>query len=94
MDLVFLPWATRMFLLEHYRGIQYQQCFEDKEALQRYDQWYNACASMDFVKATQKSESISNEDYPGELIKNYKRYADNVATSQVAAAVNNNTPMP
>ena len=94
VDLVLLPWATRMFLLEHYREIQYEQCFEDEAALKRYDQWYGACASLDVVKATQKSLTISHEEYPGELIKKYKRYADNTAASEVAVAVNKNSVMP
>eukprot|EP01084_Bolivina_argentea_P131865 232696_1 len=94
VDIVFLPWATRMFLLEHYRGIQYDKYFKNKDILNRYDQWYNACNSLSCVTATQKSLTITNEQYPNELIKKYQRYADNTAKSMVADAVNNDTAMP
>ena len=91
---VFDPDWTRMFLLEHYRGIKYEQCFADKETLRRYQQWYDACSSLDAVTATQKSQRISNQEYRQELIKKYERYATNTAKSMVAEAVNKNTAMP
>ncbi len=94
VDLVFLPWATRMYLLEHYRGIKYEERFGNKEILNRYNIWYNAFKSEDFVKKTQKSLKISNEDYPKELIKIYQRYADNTAKTMVADAVNKGTILP
>ena len=94
VDLVFLPWATRMFLLEHYRSIKYEQRFENKDILKRYNEWYDAFKSQDFVTKTQRSLMISNEDYPKELIAKYQRYADNTAKSMVADAINKGTAMP
>lgn len=94
IDLVLLPWATRTFLLEHYRGIKYEQFFESKEILNRYNKWYNACKTLDVVKATQKSDTITNEQYRNELIKKYERYANNTAKTLVANAVNKGTSMP
>ena len=94
VDLVFLPWATRMFLLEHYRDIKYEERFENKDTLKRYNIWYNAFKSEQFVKETQKSLIISNEQYPKELIAKYQRYADNTAQSLVADAINKGTAMP
>ena len=94
VDLVFLPWATRMFLLEHYRNLKYEQCFKDERILNRYDKWYNACNELGALKATQKSKTITFEQYPTELIKKYKRYADNTANSLVAKAINSGSVMP
>eukprot|EP00484_Ammonia_sp_Unknown_P012445 CAMPEP_0197058288 /NCGR_PEP_ID=MMETSP1384-20130603/106038_1 /TAXON_ID=29189 /ORGANISM="Ammonia sp." /LENGTH=58 /DNA_ID=CAMNT_0042492985 /DNA_START=75 /DNA_END=248 /DNA_ORIENTATION=- len=42
VDLVFLPWATRMYLLKHYRNVQYEKEFKNKQILERYNKWYHA----------------------------------------------------
>ena len=94
VDFVSLPWATRMFLLKHYRGIEYEQCFVSKETLRRYEQWYKACSSLDAVVATQQSPGMAHSEYSQELIKKYKRYATNTAKTMVADAVNKGTAMP
>ena len=94
VDLIFLPWATRMYLLEYYRGIKYEERFKDKEILNRYNIWYHAFESSQILKNTQKSLTITNEQYPNELIAKYKRYADNTAQSMVAHAINKGKVLP
>eukprot|EP01084_Bolivina_argentea_P131866 232697_1 len=94
VDLAFIPWATRTFLLEHYRDIQWADSFENKQTLERYERWYHAWKSLECVKATRKTDTITNEQYEPKLIKKYERYAKNTAKTLVADAVNKGTAMP
>ena len=94
VDINFLPWGARMFLLKHYRDIDYKDYIgksikqEEKKnkLLERYDMWWNACGDLKEFKATKADDK--------QLIAKYKRYADNVAKTLVAVAVNKGLPFP
>eukprot|EP01083_Nonionella_stella_P184389 669255_1 len=81
-------------LIEHYRDIQWADSFENKQTLERYERWYHAWKSLECVKATRKTDTITNEQYEPKLIKKYERYAKNTAKTLVADAVNKGTAMP
>ena len=94
VDITFLPWAARMYLLKHYRNINYKEWIgksvnnnnEKENLLKRYDLWYDACCNLEEFKQTKADDE--------KLIAMYKRYADNTAQSLVAVAVNSGGPMP
>eukprot|EP01083_Nonionella_stella_P002370 6840_1 len=94
VDLAFIPWATRTFLLEHYRNIQWKDSFVNKQTAARYERWYNAFKSLECVTSTQKTDTITRQQYKPDLIKKYLRYAENTAKTLVADAVNKGTNMP
>ena len=85
IDLILIPWISRHFILKYYKNVNIREYF-DNDVLQRYDLWWNACNNLDAYKATK-----ANDD---DLIGIYKRYADNVAQSEVAVAVNKGLAMP
>ena len=100
VDINILPWAARLFLLKHYRNVDYKDYIgesvknSDSEngkekqlvLLKRYETWWSACADLEAFKATKADDN--------RLIAKYKRYADNTAKTLVADAVNQGLPMP
>jgi glutathione S-transferase len=86
VDIAFVPWAYRMFVLQHYRQFDWHSGDAPEPAMERFDAWMAAALSRASVKAT-----LAHKDA---LIATYKRYADNVTTSQVAESVRKGTAIP
>ena len=82
VDIMFAPWAARMFVLKAYRAFELPQ----DGRLARYHKWWDAVREHPSVKATLQDEEA--------LLQTYKRYAENTAKSEVAKAVNTGTALP
>ncbi|KAJ5216925.1 hypothetical protein N7468_009933 [Penicillium chermesinum] len=80
-DLVLAPWATRLWIFDYYKGglgIPDEGAGEDGSAWARWRKWLDAVES----RASVKNTSSEREHY----LPIYKRYADNVAQSELAKA--------
>jgi len=82
VDIMYAPWAARMFVLKHFRGFEIPKNPE----YERYWTWWEAVRENTHVKATLQDEE--------KLLKTYERYADGSATSQVGDAVRKGGVLP
>jgi glutathione S-transferase len=77
VDLTLLPWAFRYYVLEHYRGPDFQIPYTSN--LEKYHEWFDYVMSLDSVKRT-----LPEKD---RYLEHIKKYADGSARSKVANAV-------
>jgi glutathione S-transferase len=77
-DLSLLPWASRYYVFEHYRGADYVISETDPE-LEPYHEWFEHVMNLDSVKRT-----LPDKD---EYLVHIGKYADSSARSKVANAV-------
>ncbi|KAL9955974.1 hypothetical protein ACROYT_G037383 [Oculina patagonica] len=82
VDIMFAPWACRMYILEHYRGFVIPQT----EELKRYHIWAEAVKNHPSVKAV-----LQDKD---RVLANAKPYAEGNAKSELADAVRKGTTIP
>ena len=75
VDLAFLPWACRFYVLEHYRKF----VIPDEGALAGFHEWLRACLGLAYVR-----ETLPDRD---RYLEHIGRYADASARSKVANAV-------
>ena len=108
VDVNFLPWAARMFLLKHYRNIDYSEYIgesvkhSDSENDKEKEKENGKEKQMVLLKryetwwnACAELEAFkATKADDNQLIAKYKRYADNTAKTLVADAVNQGLPMP
>ena len=80
VDIAFVPWALRLFVLREYRH------FRVPADWTRFRRWLEACEAHPSVRAT-----VQDRD---KLLATYERYAKNEATSLVADAINAGRPLP
>ena len=83
VDISYIPWALRFYILNAYRGFQLPK---EGSEWERFGRWFEACQSHPSVMATMQDED--------KLLASYERYAKNNAGSQVADAINANKPLP
>ncbi|KAL7937345.1 glutathione S-transferase [Trichoderma chlorosporum] len=88
VDISLIPWAKRLFLLDHYKpgGIQIPQEGGENNVWTRWNSWITAVENRESVKNTW-SES---EKY----IDVYKRYADDTTDSLVGQATRKGNRLP
>ena len=87
VDIAFAPWAHRLFVLQHYRAFDWHS--DDAAVapiIARFDEWVEAVLARDSVKATLADSAA--------LLATYKRYAEDVTTSQVAESVRKGVALP
>lgn len=82
VDIMFAPWACRMYILEHYRGFEIPQTDE----FRRYHAWAEAVKNHPSVKAV-----VQDKD---RVLANAKPYAEGNAKSELADAVRKGTTIP
>jgi len=80
VDIAFVPWALRLFVLREYRDFRLPADWT------RFRRWLEACEAHPSVRAT-----IQDRD---KLLASYERYAKNEAGSLVADAINAGKPLP
>ncbi|KAI2780090.1 putative glutathione-S-transferase theta, GST [Daldinia loculata] len=82
VDIVIVPWAVRLWVFEEFKGglriPEPGQGGLDEEAWGRWRKWLDAVSSRDSVKKT----TSDHEHY----VPIYKRYADDLAQSELAKA--------
>lgn len=86
VDIVLVPWAVRTWVLDEFKGGQTipdpgseeEEEGEDAEAWARWRAWLRAASERDSVKRT-----TSEKQY---YVPIYKKYADNIAQSELAKA--------
>ncbi|KAI0121891.1 putative glutathione-S-transferase theta, GST [Daldinia grandis] len=82
VDIVIVPWVVRLWVFEEFKGGLYipqpGQGGPDEEAWGRWRKWLDAVSSRDSVKKT----TSDHEHY----VPIYKRYADDLAQSELAKA--------
>ena len=84
VDIMLAPHAYRIqLILKHYRGFTVPT---DTPELQRFHRWLDAVVQYGTFKQTLPEEQ--------RLIKEYKRYADDVTNSQVTQAIRKGTALP
>ena len=83
VDISYIPWALRFYVLKAYRGFELPN---EGAEWERFQRWFLACQRHPSVMAT-----VQDED---KLLHSYERYAKNNAGSQVADAINANKPLP
>ena len=84
VDIMLAPFAYRMYvILQHYRNFNIPN---DCEQLQKFHSWCEALFKYDSFKKTVPDE--------GDLIKEYKQYADDTANSEVAVAIRKGVGLP
>lgn len=83
VDIAFIPWALRMFILKKYRN--YQPTL-DEFSNDRYQKWLDAVVTHPAVLAT-----VQDDD---KLLANYEKYANNTTNSLVAITIITNKPLP
>ena len=87
IDIAFAPWAHRLFVLQHFREFDWHSGDAAlAPAIERFDAWVGAVLDRDSVKATLADNAA--------LLATYRRYADDVTTSQVAESVRNGVALP
>ena len=87
VDVAFAPWAHRLFVLQHYRAFDWHS--DDAAvapAIARFDEWVEAVLARDSVKSTLADNAA--------LLATYRRYAEDVTTSQVAESVRKGVALP
>lgn len=77
VDLAFVPWAYRYYVLEHYRGPDF--AIPSEPELEHYRQWFDHVMELDSVKRT-----LPDKD---RYLEHICKYADGSARSKVANAV-------
>ena len=82
VDIMFAPWAYRMYILEHYRGFEIPQTDE----YSRYHVWAEAVKNHPSIKAVQQ-----NRD---KVLAKAKPYAEGNAKSELADAVRKGSTIP
>ncbi|KAI1385903.1 putative glutathione-S-transferase theta, GST [Hypoxylon trugodes] len=82
VDIVIVPWAVRLWVFDEFKGglriPEVGKGGSDEEVWARWRKWLNAASSRDSVKKT----TSDHEHY----LPIYKRYADDVAQSELAKA--------
>lgn len=79
VDIAIIPWAVRLWVFDHFKGgLKLPKEGSDAETWSRFDKWLDAVKAVPSVKAT----TSETEHY----LPIYKRYADNVAQSEMAKA--------
>lgn len=90
VDIMLIPWACRIFLLDHYKGgsgiPRPGEGGEDEEVWARWRKWFDAVEGRESVKDT-LSES---ERY----IEVYRRYAEDTTGSQAGQATRQGRNLP
>lgn len=92
VDITLIPWALRLFLIDHYKkpdgvGIpEPGQGGEDEKVWNRWRTWYAEVQKRDSVTST-----ISEDQ---KYIEVYKRYAEDETGSQVGQATRGGSSMP
>eukprot|EP00479_Gromia_sphaerica_P005313 TRINITY_DN16340_c0_g1_i1.p1 TRINITY_DN16340_c0_g1~~TRINITY_DN16340_c0_g1_i1.p1 ORF type:complete len:126 (+),score=32.61 TRINITY_DN16340_c0_g1_i1:355-732(+) len=64
VDIAFLPWALRLYILKHFRGFE----LPESDDLKRFQRWFEACKLRKGVQDTMPEDE--------RLLHNYDRYAD------------------
>ena len=82
VDIMFAPWSIRMYILEHYRGVEVPQ----SEEFHRYHVWADAVTKHPSVKAVEQDKN--------RILENMKPYADGNAKSELADAVRKGSAIP
>lgn len=75
VDLIVAPWAIRLWVFDHFKG---GLDFGGEKWTERWGQWLKAVEERESVKST----TSEREHY----LPIYKRYADDVAQSELAKA--------
>jgi glutathione S-transferase len=89
VDVAVIPWAERIFLLDHYKGgsgIGKEVEDGDKEVWERWRAWAEAVRGNESVKATMSD--------PEKYIEAYQRYAEDKTQSQVGQATRGGRSLP
>lgn len=89
VDVQLIPWAERVFLLDHYKGgsgVGEEKKEGDRELWERWWTWGEAVSGCESVKAT-----MSDRD---RYIEAYQRYAEDTAGSEVAEATRQGRGLP
>ena len=92
-DVVLIPWAMRIFLIDHYKGGSGVPTTsssipddENKELWERWVKWFEAISKMESVQNT-----LSDRQ---QYIDVYQRYAEDKTGSQVGQATRSGRGMP
>ncbi|KAB5547255.1 glutathione S-transferase [Coniochaeta sp. 2T2.1] len=91
VDVVLVPWAQRLWLIDHYKpggvGIPKKGARgEDQDVWARWDRWMEAALERKSVKETTSGEK--------EYIGIYKRYAEDTTQSEVGQATRQGGKLP
>ncbi|KAK3395999.1 glutathione S-transferase [Sordaria brevicollis] len=91
VDIMLVPWAKRLFLIDHYKsggvGIPAEgHRGEDEKVWKRWEEWYDAVTERESVKKTWSED----EQYVGA----YKRYAEDTTQSAVGKATRSGRSLP
>ncbi|ETN39631.1 uncharacterized protein HMPREF1541_05857 [Cyphellophora europaea CBS 101466] len=89
VDIAVIPWAERVFLLDHYKGgsgVGQEEEKGDREVWERFWAWAEAVSQNESVKATMSER----EKY----IQAYKRYAEDTTGSEVGKATRTGRGLP
>lgn len=90
VDIVMAPWAVRAWVFDRFKGglriPEPGKGGDDEEAWARWRTWLDAVRSLDSVRRT-----TSEEEY---YLPIYKRYADDVAQSELAKATREGRGVP
>ena len=82
-DIMFAPWAVRIpVALTHYRSFDVPRSRE----YDRYHKWFDAVRTHHVV--------VQTTEAPEDILKMYKKYASDSATSQVADAIRSGKALP
>jgi glutathione S-transferase len=81
-DIAFLPWAARLYILEHYRDFK----LPEQKPFDRYRKWFSACE--------QKKAFTETMPALDRLLQEYQRYANASTNSKVCVAVKENKVLP
>ena len=92
-DVVVIPWAMRIFLIDHYKGgsgvptkAESIPEGEDKEAWERWVKWFEAISGRESVQRTLSERQ--------KYIDVYQRYAEDTTGSQVGQATRGGRGLP
>lgn len=91
-DVMLIPWAMRVFLLDHYKGgsgipnVGQEAKDGEKEVWARWHRWFNAVQETESVQDTMSDR----EKY----IEVYQRYAEDTTNSQVGQATRGGRGLP
>ncbi|KIV92711.1 hypothetical protein PV10_03983 [Exophiala mesophila] len=82
-DVALAPWAVRLWVLEHFKGVEpvppRGEATEDQELWERWYKWSDAISSRKSVV-----ETLSDREH---YLPLYKRYAEDRAQSELAKAI-------
>jgi glutathione S-transferase len=88
-DLVLAPWAIRLWVFDHFKGglgLPAEGSVDDDQAWKRWRKWLKAIEARKSIQQT----TSETEHY----LPIYKRYADNVAQSELAKATRTGRGVP